>query len=198
LTLCFTNEAWFYLFIRLRQQSKQPRLVSDWFAWDQGYTITWSKAWCVMRYITKSDNRSHTLRWHYQLGTLLWSDSLPLHWTFKWRNCLRILPTGCCCCTHSSCFHDATSRCGRGQNNFKGHLATAAARSYTLWLLSVGSNERRGLETVRTLFLNCRKPSPISSGIVGCLCKRYKTCRCVSTSTWQSFTTFVRWEMYLY
>jgi hypothetical protein len=29
LTLCFTNEAWFYLFIRLRQQSKQPRLVSD-------------------------------------------------------------------------------------------------------------------------------------------------------------------------
>jgi hypothetical protein len=38
------------------------------------------------------------------------------------------------------CFHDATARCVREQNNFKGHLATTVA-----WLLSAGSNERHSL-----------------------------------------------------
>jgi hypothetical protein len=34
--------------------------------------------------ILVSENRPIILRWHYQLWRLLWSDSLPLHWTFKW------------------------------------------------------------------------------------------------------------------
>jgi hypothetical protein len=88
---------------------------------DQRYTITWSEGCCVVRHIMKSDNWPHILQWHYQLRTLLWSDSLPLHWTFKWgRNCPWLLPTGWCYCTHSSCFHDATVWFVRGQNNFKG------------------------------------------------------------------------------
>lgn len=35
-------------------------------------------------HITKSDNWPHILPWHCQLGILLWSDSLPFHWTFQW------------------------------------------------------------------------------------------------------------------
>jgi hypothetical protein len=86
----------------------------------------------VVRHITKSDKRPHNLRWHYHVGTLLWSDCVPLHWTFKWgRNCSRPLPAGQCHCTHSSCFHDAALPYVRGQNSFKGHSATTAARSYT-------------------------------------------------------------------
>jgi hypothetical protein len=46
------------LFIRLRQQPKQPRLVSS----DQGYTITSAERRCVVRHIiTNSHNRRHIL-----------------------------------------------------------------------------------------------------------------------------------------
>jgi hypothetical protein len=69
------------------------------------YTITWSEFWCVMRHMTKSGNRLNILGRNCQLGTLLCSDSLRLHWTFKWWRNFPWLPlTMRCYCTHSSCF----------------------------------------------------------------------------------------------
>jgi hypothetical protein len=69
---------------RLHRQEKQSRLADDQSPLHQGYTVTLSGGWCVLRHITKLDNRPHILRQHCQLETLLWTCSEPLHRTFKW------------------------------------------------------------------------------------------------------------------
>jgi hypothetical protein len=43
----------------------------------------------------------------------------------------RILPTGWCYATHSSCFPAATARCARGQDNFKKLLTTTVTQLHT-------------------------------------------------------------------
>jgi hypothetical protein len=118
-------------------------------------------------------------------------------WIFKWeQNCLWLLPTGRWYSTHSLCFHDTTVWCVRGENDFKGCLATTVARSYTPWLLVCGSNERRSLQRQSPHSLNWESYCKIhqechSDWIVKCLSKQDKTCRCVSTSTWGRFPTFI-------
>jgi hypothetical protein len=117
-----------------------------------------SQGWCVVHSVTKLDNGPRVFWWRDQLGTLLWSDSLPLHWAFKLgRICLRLLPTGQCYCKCSSCFHDATVQCVWGQNNFKGHLATMVTRSCTHWLFSVVPNERCSLQGQSSHFFELKE-----------------------------------------
>lgn len=83
-----------------------------------------------------------------------------------------------------------------GQENFKGHLATMVAQSYTPSLLSVGSKEGNILWIQWSLSLRWWKILQILSGIpfwlnfCYYLCKQGKTCRWMSTSTqgpWPAF-----------
>jgi hypothetical protein len=70
-----------------------------------------------------------------------------LHWPFKWgRHYPRLLPAGWCCSRHGSCLHSASVRCVRWTTDFKGHLAIKVARSYSSWVLSMGSNENFSLQ----------------------------------------------------
>jgi hypothetical protein len=153
---------WTSHFLRVRHgfiypvmsKRKQPRLSSDWSSWDRGYTITWTEGWCIVRHITKSDNRPHillTLSTRNFTLKRFFTHFLALK---GGRNCPRLFPTGRCYWNHSSCSHDATARCVPGQNNFKGDLATTVTRSLhsviiicgAPWLLSVGRNERSSLQ----------------------------------------------------
>jgi hypothetical protein len=123
-------------------------------------TITWTVGWCVARHITKSDNWPHILRWHYQVGTLLWSDSLLLHWTSKWeRNCPRLLSAGGvggCYCTHAQFVFPWRYY----TNNFKPNLATTLTRSNSSW----GKWKAQFAKIVLTLSLNERHEPQIYSG----------------------------------
>jgi hypothetical protein len=93
-----TNEAWFHVSCYVNSQHNcicsmtNPHEIKDPPLHDQKVGV-----WCAK----KLGNQPHILWWH-QLRTLLWSDSLPLHWTFMWgQNCQQLLSTGCYYCTHT-------------------------------------------------------------------------------------------------
>jgi hypothetical protein len=182
----FTDGAWFHVSGYVSSQNcsaANPRKIKDTPPRGQKVGV-----WCAI-----SLSRiigPYILQWHYQLETLLWSDSVSFNWKFKWgRKQPRLLPTGRCSCTHSSCLHDATARCVRGQNSCKGDLAPTVAWLHTPWLSSVGSNERRSLQ--RQCSHSARTEGSHrefhQDRTVACLCKQVDACRCV----WGPCVTFI-------
>jgi hypothetical protein len=90
---------------------------------------------------------------------------------------------------HSSRSHDAAAQCVRGRNNFKEHLATSVAKSYTpdyyLWGAMRGAiyKDNHTLLELKEAVANLIRNIPPTE-LSRVLCKQDKTCRCVSTSTW--------------
>jgi hypothetical protein len=131
--------------------------------------------------MTKLDNWPHILQWHCHLGTLLWSDSSPLHWTFKWgQNCpwlLWLLPTLQCTANTAhvsmTLLHDVFRERIISKDIWPPWSPDPAPPDYY-----VGRNERHSLQRQSTHSLNWRKPSQISP-------------RCLSMSIWRPFPTFI-------
>jgi hypothetical protein len=154
-------------------------------------TVTCSEGWCVMCgvaiFLMTLSSRN-----------VLSSDSLPLHWALKWGWIWpRLLPRDRCYCTHRSCSHDATARCV-GNRIISNEVCPPRSPSLT-------PSDYYSWEAVKGAVCQDKSlPSPGTEGryrrfpqehpsdrIVTCLCKQDKKCRCVSTSTWEKFPTFV-------
>jgi hypothetical protein len=87
--------------------TKQPRLVGDQFAQDQGYTITRSEGWYLVRHITKSDDG--TVNSELQCEVVLCPSTGHLNEDETARGSFQ---------QDGVTAHIATARCVRGQNHF--------------------------------------------------------------------------------
>jgi hypothetical protein len=144
---------------------------------------------CVVRHMTKSDNRLQILRWHYQLGMLSCCYSLPPRLILNENGipsvrCLQESATS----HNDSCLGDVTGQSVKGQNHFKIRLTTEVTRLHAPWLVSMDSNEKPSLQKqsphlpwIEVSQRGFHQEHPCN-WTVACLCKQDKMCRCVSVS----------------
>jgi hypothetical protein len=160
--------------------------VSDLSTWNQQYTTTWSEGWCVVHHIMKSDNWPHILWGHYQLGTLLWSDSLLLHWTFKKDKiaCSYFQQDGTT--AHTVRVSMTLLRDVFGDRIISKDIWPPRAPDVTTTIICGEQQKAQFTKTILTLSLNWRMPLQIPLGTSLRLNCRMslQICTCVSTSMW--------------
>jgi hypothetical protein len=140
------------------------------------------------------------------LGTLLFSHSSPLHWAFKWRrNCPRVVPTGRCYCTHSSCSTTLLRHVFRDRIISKGiwlsQSPDLAHPDYCMWGAVESAVHKDNSHTLRELtesIVDCICNIPPAAFLRACLFKRDETRRvdaCLQARE-GSFPTFLQLSAY--